>query len=331
MAYARNARRKPNNMKTFIKVIFILSLIGIFSTLFFLPINEQEPEKHEIKVVATIFPAYDLARSISKDTDVQSKMLIQPGSDLHSYEPSPQDIVDIKNSDIFIYNGGESEEWVEKIISEINTANTIIIRMMDSVELKTENKDGIIEKEEGEQEEYDEHIWTSPKNAIKIAKTIAQAFKNSNPDGTATYQRNLEQLTKEINELDKKFQRLADKKTGTLIVADRFPFKYFVEEYGFDYIAAFPGCSEQTEASAKTIAELSKIIAQNHEKIIFHLELTNTKIAQTLAESTGAHQLTWHSLHNVSLEDFNAGYSYVDIMTDNLNNLDKALHDRIAN
>ena len=97
MAYARNARRKPNNMKTFIKLIFILSLIGIFSTLFFLPINEQEPEKHEIKVVATIFPAYDLARSISKDTDVQNKMLIQPGSDLHSYEPSPQDIVDIKN------------------------------------------------------------------------------------------------------------------------------------------------------------------------------------------------------------------------------------------
>lgn len=337
MAYARNVRRKPNNMKTFIKVIFILSLIGIFSTLFFLPINEQKPEKHEIKVVTTIFSAYDIARSISKDTDVQNKMLIQPGSDLHNYEPSPRDIVDIKDSDIFIYNGGESEEWVQKIISEIDTTNTIIIRMMDLVELKVENKDGILEQEaekaEGteEQEEYDEHIWTSPKNAIKIAESIAQAFKNSNPDSTATYQRNLVNLTKEINKLDEGFRELANKKTGTLIVADRFPFKYFVDEYGFNYVAAFPGCSDQTEASAKTIAELSKLIMQNQEKVIFHLELTNTKIAQTLADSTGARQLTWHSLHNVSLEDFNAGYSYVDIMTKNLSNLSEALHDRIAN
>ena len=318
-------------MKTILRALFILTLAGIFSTLFFLPINQQEPKKHETKVVSTIFPAYDFARSISKDTDVQNKILIQPGTDLHSYEPSPQDIIDIKESDIFIYNGGESEKWVEEIIPEINSTDTVIIRMMDSVELKKESNDGAIERSAKESDEYDEHVWTSPKNAIKIAETITQAFKNSNPDDTATYQRNLERLTKELKKLDKSFRQLSGEKTGTLIVADRFPFKYFVEEYGFDYVAAFPGCSEQTEASAKTIAELNKLVEQNPQKIIFHLELSNTKIAQTVAEATGARQLIWHSLHNLSLEDFNADRTYIDIMNDNLKNLSEALRDRVTN
>ena len=320
-------------MKKAVRIVFIICLIGLFSTLFILPIDKKKPEVTHLKVVSTIFPAYDFARTISQDVELENKLLIKPGIELHGYEPSPQDIIDIKESHIFIYNGGESEEWVEKIIPEIDKSATIVIRMMDTVELKAETTSDALEKDDDskqEQPEYDEHIWVSPNNAIHIAEAISQGFKTSDPDNSAIYQHNLEQLKGQLKHLDDSFRDLSKRKTGTIIIADRFPFKYLVDEYGFDYIAAFPGCSEQTEASAKTIAELNKTVEQSPQKIIFNLELSNTKIAQSIAKTTNARILTLHSLHNLSIEDFNNGRTYVDIMTDNLNNISEALHERIT-
>ena len=322
-------------MKTALKVLFILALIGLFSTLFFMPISTQESDAMEkTKVVTTIFPAYDFTRALSADTNVDIKMLIKPGTDIHSYDPTPQDIASIKEADIFIYNGGESEEWVTKILDEIDKDNTVIVRMMDSVELKQEESSNVVEKEkhdDEEESEYDEHIWTSPKNVQLISDSIAQALINRTPSDTSIIQHNLENYKADLGTLDNDFRQLAKQKTGTLIVADRFPFKYFVDEYGFDYLAAFPGCSEQTEASTKTVAELSKKVEQNSKKIIFNLELSNTKITQTIAKATKAKVLTWHSVHNVSQKDFDSGKTYLDFMRDNLTNLGEALHDQPAN
>ena len=320
-------------MKTFLKVIFFLIIIAAFSTLFFLPVSEQVPETKQTKIVTTIFPAYDFTRTISKDTNTEIKMLIKPGSDLHSYEPTPQDIIAIKESDIFIYNGGESESWLSNILDEIDQDNTVIVRMMDSVELQEEPIDGILNTNSNEiktETEYDEHVWTSPKNVISISESIAQAIKNHSPDDSSVIQRNLDQFKDELNQLDKDFRKLAEQKTGTLIVADRFPFQYFVNEYGFKYLAAFPGCSEQTEASAKTIADLTKAIKAESNKTIFKIELSNDKIAQTISKSTKATILTWHSVHNLSQEDFDSGKTYIDLMQNNLKNLSEALHDRDA-
>ena len=322
-------------MKTALKVFFILALIGIFSTLFFMPISTQESDAIEkTKIVTTIFPAYDFTRTLSADTNVDLKLLIKPGTDIHSYDPTPQDIASIKEADIFIYNGGKSEEWVSKILDELDKDNTVIVRMMDAVELKEEDNSNIVEKEakkEDTKHEYDEHIWTSPKNVKSIADNIAQALINRTPNDTSIVQHNLEKYKADLDTIDGNFRQLAQEKTGTLIVADRFPFKYFVDEYGFDYIAAFPGCSEQSEPSAKTVAELSKKVEQNPQKIIFHLELSNTKITQTIAMSTKAQVLNWHSVHNVSQKDFDSGKTYLDFMRDNLANLGEALHDKPTN
>ena len=318
-------------MKTILRIIFILALVGIFSTIFFFPISEQQPEQKEVKIVTTIFPAYDFARTLSQDTNVNVSMLLKPGSDLHNYEPSPQDIIKIKEADIFIYNGGESESWINDILKEIDHDNVVTLRMMDAVELKEESTNNILdnkEEETSEPKEYDEHIWTNPKNAIKISEKIAQALINRSPDDTSVIQRNLDKFKEELDALHKDFKKLAKEKTGTLIVADRFPFSYFIADYNFDYIAAFPGCAEQTEASAKTITELDKAIKQNPEKVIFTLELSNAKIAQTLAKNNKAKILTWHSAHNISQKDFDNNVSYLEIMKNNLNNLSEALHDR---
>ena len=320
-------------MKAIFKVIFVLALLATFSTLFFIPIGNQESGSIEkTKVVTTIFPAYDFTRTLSADTDIDIKMLIKPGTDIHSYDPTPQDIANIKEADIFIYNGGKSEEWVNKILEEIDKDNTVIVRMIDSVELKQEENKSIIEKDSDKKDnEYDEHIWTNPKNVERISDSIAQALINRTPNDTSIIQHNLENYKASLSSLDNSFHELAKQKTGTLIVADRFPFKYFIDEYGFDYFAAFPGCSEQTEASAKTIAELNKKVVQNPKKIIFNLELSNTKITQTIAKSTKAKVLTWHSVHNVSQKDFESGKTYLDFMYDNLNNLNEALYDRPTN
>lgn len=315
-------------MKTVLRITIILLSIGIFSTIFFFPLSEQIPEKPDIKIVASIFPAYDFTRTLTKDTDANIKLLIKPGTDLHSYEPTPQDIIDIKESNIFIYNGGESESWVKKILNELNI-DTTVIRMMDFVELKTEPSDNIINNEsEEEANEYDEHIWTDPNNVIKISEAISQAIKNHSPDDTSVIQHNFDQFKTELELIDNDFHILSNTKTGKIIVADRFPFRYFVEEYGFDYLAAYPGCSEQVEVSPKTVAKLIEITKQNPKKVIFNLELSNSKIAQTIANSTGAKILTWHSVHNVSQEDFDSGKTYLDFMRNNLNNLNEALYDR---
>ena len=307
--------------------IFFVAL-GLFSTLFFIPSVTEKPDTTTIKVVTTIFPAYDFARTISAETETDLKLLIKPGVDLHSFEPTPQDIINIKESDIFIYNGGESEAWVDKILSEIDTNNTTVIRMMDSVELLDEINSDIIEAEtESDTTEYDEHIWTAPLNVVAISQKIAQAFINYLPNDSAIIQRNLDAFSAELEQLDQDFSTLAETKTGTLIVADRFPFRYFINAYRFDYVAAFPGCSEQTEASAKTITQLIEATNKNSQKVIFHLELSNTKIAQTVAESTHAKLLEWHSIHNVTQTDFDSGKTYLDFMRQNLTNLSEALSD----
>ena len=152
-------------MRSFLRILFVLILVGAFSTIFFLPLSSHDIEAEEAKkIVTTIFPAYDFARTISKDTNTEVKLLIKPGTDLHSYEPTPQDIISIKEADIFIYNGGESEAWVNDILKEVDQENTVILRMMDAVELKTEDASG------EDSTEYDEHIWTSPLNVIKISE-----------------------------------------------------------------------------------------------------------------------------------------------------------------
>ena len=313
--------------KTIVKTSLAALLFGAVCIVIFL-LAKPQTQTDQLKIVSTIFPGYDFARAIAGD-NADITMLIYPGSEIHSFEPSPQDIINIQDSDVFIYVGGESEAWVEKIIANLDTNRTKIVRMMDAVDLVEEELvEGMESEHENEDEiEYDEHVWTSPLNAIKIVESIRDALVNADPQNANFYQAATTNYIEQLAQLDSDIRAtLSDTTHHTLIFGDRFPLRYFVEEYGLQYYAAFPGCSNQTEASTATLAFLINKIKSENIKYIFTIELSNQAVARTIAAETGAEILEFHSLHNISKSDFDSGKTYLQIMHQNLTNLKRALN-----
>ena len=313
--------------KTIVKTSLAALLFGAVCIVIFL-LAKPQTQTDQLKIVSTIFPGYDFARAIAGD-NADITMLIYPGSEVHSFEPSPQDIINIQDSDVFIYVGGESEAWIEKIIANLDTNRTKIVRMMDAVDLvKEELVEGMEPEHEHEGEaEYDEHVWTSPLNAIKIVESIRDALVNADPQNANFYQAATTNYIKQLAQLDSDIRAtLSDTTHHTLIFGDRFPLRYFVEEYGLQYYAAFPGCSNQTEASTATLAFLINKIKSENIKYIFTIELSNQAVARTITAETGTEILEFHSLHNISKSDFDSGKTYLQIMYQNLTNLKRALN-----
>lgn len=283
-----------------------------------------EPEKpHDetkLQIVCTSFPAYDFAREIAGDR-AELTLLIKPGSEVHSYEPTPKDMIRIQESDLFICNGGESEQWAETLITpKLNT-----IYMMDCVDTVEESADGIYNAEDGEPE-LDEHVWTSPLNAIKISEEICNALCKLDTDNAEAYKTNFTAYKAQLMALDREFRQVT-KNSGkhTLVFADRFPMRYFALEYGLDCYAAFPGCSSETEPSAKTVAYLIDRVREDKIPAVLYMEFSNQKMADVICEDTGCRKLPFYSAHSVSAEQFEQGVSYLDLMRINLNSLKEAL------
>lgn len=283
-----------------------------------------EPEKpHDetkLQIVCTSFPAYDFAREIAGDR-AELTLLIKPGSEVHSYEPTPKDMIRIQESDLFICNGGESEQWAETLITpKLNT-----IYMMDCVDTVEESADGIYNAEDGEPE-LDEHVWTSPLNAIKISEEICNALCKLDTDNAEAYKTNFTAYKAQLMALDREFRQVI-KNSGkhTLVFADRFPMRYFALEYGLDCYAAFPGCSSETEPSAKTVAYLIDRVREDKIPAVLYMEFSNQKMADVICEDTGCRKLPFYSAHSVSAEQFEQGVSYLDLMRINLDSLKEAL------
>ena len=290
------------------------------------PETEQGSGSATIRIVTTIFPLYDFARAVcgngSTPISADVTMLLAPGMETHSYEPTPQDIIRIQDCDLFLYIGGESDEWVEEILSSMDRP-VHALRLMEYVDL--------LEEEGEEEEEYDEHIWTSPVNAVKMleairddvwelvnAKQAALGIESYQPiaDMYAGY---ADTYIEEIRELDQEFRDLfANVSEKTVFFGDRFPFLYFVKEYGLSYYAAFPGCYEGSEPSVADITGLVDEAKALSVSTIYYIELSNHQIADVIAESTGASTAMIHSCHNVSQADFNSGATYLDLMRCNL-------------
>lgn len=283
-----------------------------------------EPEKpHDetkLQIVCTSFPAYDFAREIAGDR-AELTLLIKPGSEVHSYEPTPKDMIRIQESDLFICNGGESEQWAETLITpKLNT-----IYMMDCVDAVEESADGIYNAEDGEPE-LDEHVWTSPLNAIKISEEICNALCMLDTDNAEAYKTNFAAYKAQLMALDREFwQVIKNSGKHTLVFADRFPMRYFALEYGLDCYAAFPGCSSETEPSAKTVAYLIDRVREDKIPAVLYMEFSNQKMADVICEDTGCRKLPFYSAHSVSAEQFEQGVSYLDLMRINLNSLKEAL------
>jgi len=280
----------------------------------------------KINVTVTVFPPYDFVRAVAKDR-VNLKLLLPPGSESHSFEPSPKDIITVQNSDIFIYVGGESDVWVGRILESMNTDNMKILAMLETVEAVEEEIVEGMEEEEGDEPAYDEHVWTSPSNAIQIVNAITQLLCETDPANAGFYQENSINYIIKLAELDNAFREvIATAKRNTIIFADRFPFRYFADTYRLKYYAAFPGCSTETEPSAATVAFLINKIKAEKIPVVFHIELSNERMADAISEETGAKKLLLHACHNVSKRDFDAGLGYLDFMRKNVENLREALH-----
>lgn len=348
-------------MKNLKKLWAIFGLVLVVGLLAFLVLNREKFEQKKYSVVSTSFPGYDFARAVTKNTNISTKMLVKPGAETHTYEPTPQDIIDIKNADMFVYVGGDSDTWVEKILKDVDTKKTHVVKLVDLVStVEEEIVEGMEDEDEHEHDhdhdhkhdhdhdhkhdhdhdheshahkhehdeeeegpEIDEHVWTSSKKAMEIVKKIAEVASEIDAEEKTKINDNAEKYVAEIAQVDKDLHQAIDGKISEIVVADRFPFRYFADEFGLKYAAAFSGCSEQTEASAKTISFLINKVKQDKVKKIYKIELSNGKIAETVSKDTGAEVLELHSAHNVTAEDFSKGVTYVDLMKRNLLALSK--------
>ena len=280
----------------------------------------------KLSIVTTIFPPYDFARAVAGDI-AEVNMLIDPGAEVHTYDPTPDDMIAIQNCDVFIYIGGENDAWVDTVLGSMDTSGKTIIRLMDVVTpVEEETVEGMQEEEHEHEPEFDEHIWTSPKNAILMIDAIAEALGGIDSENANTYAQNAQRYTAQIQQVDEQIQAVVDKAQRKLIVvADRFPFRYLVEEFGLDYYAAFSGCSSESDVSPGTLAFLMDKVEEYGIHYVYTIEFSNQLVAKAVCEQTGAQMLLLHSCHNVTNDDFDAGVTYLSLMQQNATNLQKGL------
>jgi zinc transport system substrate-binding protein len=311
------------------------------------PLAASSPtQDHRLLVIASIFAPFDFARQIA-GSNADVRMLVPPGAETHSFEPKPQDIIALQSCDLFIYVGGESDAWLEDILATIDTSHMTIIRLLDCVEVLAEEQvegmqasafftegeghahaaDADAHDEPGHADaEPDEHVWTSVANAKRIVRALADALKAADPGNGARYEQNTAAYLQQLDQLDDLFTEVvAQAQRTTIVFGDRFPFRYLAAEYGLTYSAAFSGCSTATEPNAQTVAFLVNKIADEQLPVVFFIELSSHRIADVLAEETGAKPLLLHACHNISKDDFAAGATYVSLMRQNAANLREAL------
>lgn len=338
-------------------------------------------EDGRLKIVATVFPAYDFARTVVGEL-AEVTLLLPPGMESHSYEPTPADILAVQNCDLFLYLGGESDVWVDTILSAVEPKGQVL-RMVDCVELleeahvegmqlapghdheghghgadeacaeetlhiHDEAEEDILHKTHDHEEHpaeahpqdahliheetdplhlgavvgMDEHVWTSPRNAALITLEIGHHLAELDDANAETYQTNAAAYAAELDDLDRRFQDFFESQPHrTIIFGDRFPLLYFAERYALDYYAAFPGCGTQTEPSAATIAFLTEKVRKEDLSTVWYIEFSNHLVADSIAEATGRQTALFHTCHNVTRAEMEAGATYLSLMENNLETL----------
>lgn len=310
----------------------------------------------KLKVVTTIFPAYDWVRAIlgDKAENAEITMLLDNGVDLHSYQPTADDIVKISDCDLFIYVGGESDEWVEDALRNAANGNMKVINLLEVLgdSVKTEEIVEGMQEEEHEhedaeehehedahahedaeehehEEETDEHVWLSLKNAKMLVRVISKALQELDPDNKDIYAANADAYVKKLSALDAEYQAAVDAASNkTILFGDRFPFRYLVDDYGLRYYAAFVGCSAETEAGFETISFLAKRVDEWKLPCVLTIEGARHKIAETIVRNTTTKNqrvLTMDSMQSTTSKDVKNGTTYLSVMEKNLSVLKEAL------
>ena len=287
----------------------------------------EKAQNTGLNIVCTIFPQYDFMRAITKGVDgVNLKMLLAPGDESHSYSATLEDISAIDSADLFIYVGGESDEWVKEVLKTASPKKSIALT--DLVKTLEESDEGILAKEEEAEEEpaADEHVWTSLENTCEIIHALSQTMSEIDGKNADVYDANANAYIKEFNNLDAKFLSLfAGVKNKTIVIADRNPFRYFCEEYGIKAIAAFAGCSSNNEIPLAVQNDLIKAIQENGLQYVYVIELNTSSYGDSIAQQAGAQKAVLNSCHNLSKEDFESGKTFLEMMTENYQTLSETM------
>ena len=301
--------------------------------------RRSDPGDGRLQVVCSLFPYYDFVRAIGGEF-VNPTLLIPAGRETHSFEPTPLDVITVSRADVFIYNGGESEYWVEEILGSAGDQVGTAVRMMDHVTALEEeiaegmeghghnhNHDHDHEEDEHHHEiTYDEHIWTSPVGAAELCRAICEALCAADSAHTDAYRANLEAYLAELDKLDAAFcDVVSQAQRCTLVFGDRFPLLYFCKTYGLDYRAAFHGCAGDTEPSLATLKYLIDKVRDEAIPVVYTIELSSRKVADAIAETTGAAVATLHSCQTVTRQEFDGGATYLSLMWQNVDALKEGL------
>lgn len=292
--------------------VLMLALVGCGNA----AVTDNDKNKGKLQIVTTIFPLYDFARQVAGDrADVT--LLLPTGTEVHSYEPTPKDVIAIKECDLFIYLGDSAEPWTGAVINDADGSKINTLAAMDGLEI-------LMEKHQSDVE-IDPHIWTSPENAEDIVESIARKLSSIDRENALYYESNAEKYENKLSALDEKFERLTDDRRVMVVFADRFPFRYFADEYDIRYLAAFPGCSSESEPSAATVSEIIDTVKKEKIPVVFYTETSNGTLADTISAETGAKKELFHSCHTVTEEQLKDGITYIDLMEQNYEALKKAI------
>lgn len=317
------------------KIVFIIDILILITIVFFIVFfNSSDIAKNQesrIKIVATIFPNYDFARQIGGDK-VEVKLLLNSGVESHTYEPTPKDMIEIENCDIFVYTGSEFEPWAKNILSSMNSNFEIIdtsknISLINKEEFEhLYSKAEIIEEKHEEhhhdESSYDSHIWLSPKNSVIMIDDILAILCKIDPDNTEYYTNNAENYKKEILELDEKIENLVNNSLRKEIAfAGEFSYSYFIERYGLNFVSVYNNCGEGEDPSIGKVKSVIDYINNNNLPVVFYEELSEGTVAKMVGEETKAKSLILYTIHNSDIEKD----TYVSLMNKNYENLKEAL------
>lgn len=283
----------------------------------------------ELKIVCTTFVQYDFAKNIL-GSDENLILLIDNGADLHGFEPTAEDIVNIATASLFVYGGGVSDNWVTKTLEAASNDGLKTFALMDYVEpLCADHEHAEHEGHEHhhEENEIDEHVWLSLKNAVVIVEELCDAICGIDPDNAEVYKANAAEYTDKLNKLDADYEAaISDSENNFLLFADRFPFIYLMTDYSLEYHAAFTGCSSETQASTETMKSLIDETREHSLSVILIIDGSDGRVAQQVSDETGAEIMTLNSCQSVSMKEIEKGVNYLDLMTENLEVIKEALN-----
>jgi len=302
-----------------ISAIFIVAFSGCSAS-----ISEQSDK---LVIVTTIFPQYDFARQIAKDK-AEVSILLAPGTESHTYEPTPLDMKKINDADIFIYTGENMEPWAQSIVESIGNEALLVVDASKGIELIEGDHDHGEEIDESEEEHsLDPHIWLDPQLAKVMTDNILQALISMDSDNSDFYTANAEKYKTQLDKLDSDIRQAVESaQKDTIVFGGRFAYAYFINRYDIKYISAYEGCSSHDEPSVQSIVNVVEFVKANDINVIYHEEFSDPKVAKSIAEQTGATLSVLNTVHNLSSDDMQEGLTYIDVMYQNLESLKKGLY-----